>query len=71
MERDFIDDPCIPLSPSPINAGLIAEGKADKHAMSDMLVDLILDVASGKKQSKAQQHRIYNDLVIDNPAPIT
>ncbi|MDY5932077.1 MAG: UxaA family hydrolase [Candidatus Ornithospirochaeta sp.] len=54
-----------------INAGLIAEGKADKHAMSDMLVDLILDVASGKKQSKAQQHRIYNDLVIDNPAPIT
>jgi galactarate dehydratase len=30
-----------------------------------------LDVASGKKHTWAEQHKLHNDLTLFNPAPIT
>ena len=35
------------------------------------LFNYILDVASGKKKSKAEEYELANDFCIFNPAPIT
>ena len=37
MESDFIDDPCMPLSPSPINADLIAPSIDIKVALASFI----------------------------------
>ncbi len=59
--RDLID----------VNAGVIATGEATLEQVGTELFNLIIDVASGRKQSWAEHYNIYNDLCIFNPAPIT
>lgn len=54
-----------------INAGRIAEGEATIESVGKEIFDMILSVASGKKQSWAEKWKIYNDLCLFNPAPIT
>ena len=54
-----------------VNAGVIATGEATIEEVGLELFTLILDVASGKKKSWAEQYKLYNDLCIFNPAPIT
>ncbi|MDV2682884.1 galactarate dehydratase [Alkalihalophilus lindianensis] len=54
-----------------INAGTIATGEATIEDVGWELFHFILDVASGKKQTWADQWGISNDLSLFNPAPIT
>ena len=54
-----------------INAGRIAEGEATIESVGKEIFDMILAVASGNKQSWAEKWKIYNDLCLFNPAPIT
>ena len=53
-----------------IDAGGIIRGEKTIDDVARDLFLLILDTASGKK-SKAEELGLYNDLIIDNPAPIT
>ncbi|MDF2614244.1 MAG: garD [Clostridia bacterium] len=54
-----------------INAGIIATGDATIEEVGTELFNFIIDVASGRKKSWAEEWKIYNDLCIFNPAPIT
>ncbi len=54
-----------------VNAGPIATGDASIRDIGTLLFNEILDVASGRKQSFAEKYKLYNDLCIFNPAPIT
>lgn len=54
-----------------INAGTIATGEATIEEVGTELFQFIVDVASGRKKSWAEEWKIYNDLCIFNPAPIT
>ena len=54
-----------------VNAGPVATGEAAIPDMGQRIFMEILDVASGRKQCFAEKYKIYNDLCIFNPAPIT
>lgn len=54
-----------------VNAGVIATGEATIEQVGEELFHLIIDVASGRKKPWAEQYKLYNDLCIFNPAPIT
>ncbi len=54
-----------------VNAGPVATGEATIAEKGTEIFHKILAVASGREQSFAEQHRLYNDLCIFNPAPIT
>jgi galactarate dehydratase len=54
-----------------INAGRIAEGSASIEDVGWELFQLMLDVASGRKQTWAEHWKLHNALVLFNPAPIT
>lgn len=54
-----------------VNAGRIAEGCATIEGMGWELFQLMLDVASGKKKTWAEQWKLHNALVLFNPAPVT
>lgn len=54
-----------------INAGRIADGAITVEEGGWELFRLILDIASGKKETAADKLGIKNDLVLFNPAPIT
>lgn len=54
-----------------INAGTIATGEATLQEVGTLLFNEIIDVASGRKKCYADQHRMFNDISIFNPAPIT
>ena len=54
-----------------VNAGTIAEGSATIEQVGWELFRLMLDVASGKKKTWAEQWKLHNSLVLFNPAPIT
>lgn len=54
-----------------LDAGRIATGTSSIPDIGWELFQLILDVASGKKQSAAEHLGLQNDLVLFNPAPIT
>jgi galactarate dehydratase len=54
-----------------INAGVIASGEATIEEVGTELFNLIIDIASGRKKSWAEEYKLYNDLTIFNPAPIT
>jgi len=54
-----------------VDAGSIATGDATIAQVGTKLVQLILDVASGRKQTFADRWGLHNDLVLFNPAPIT
>lgn len=54
-----------------IDAGRVATGRMSIEELGWELFHYYLDVASGRKQTWAEQHRLHNDLVLFNPAPIT
>ncbi|MBT3068181.1 galactarate dehydratase [Rhodoferax sp. U11-2br] len=54
-----------------VNAGRIAEGSASIEDVGWELFHLMLDVASGRKQTWAEQWQLHNALTLFNPAPIT
>ena len=54
-----------------LDAGPIALGKSTIPKIGEELFRLIIDVASGEKKTLAEIHKIYNDLCIFNPAPLT
>ena len=54
-----------------VNAGPVATGEATIAEIGTQLFAEILAVASGKKKSFAEKHKLYNDYCIFNPAPIT
>jgi galactarate dehydratase len=54
-----------------VNAGRIAEGQATIEEVGWELFRLMLDVASGRKKTWAEQWKLKNQLVLFNPAPVT
>jgi galactarate dehydratase len=54
-----------------LNAGTIATGEASIREVGEQIFRMILEVASGKKQTCADRWGLHNDLVLFNPAPIT
>ncbi|WP_342132011.1 galactarate dehydratase [Hydrogenophaga sp. OTU3427] len=54
-----------------INAGAIADGEASIEDLGWELFRLMLDVASGRKKTWAEQWKLHNALVLFNPAPVT
>jgi galactarate dehydratase len=54
-----------------IDAGRIATGRATIEELGWELFHFYLDVASGKKQTWAEHHKLHNDITLFNPAPIT
>jgi galactarate dehydratase len=53
-----------------LNAGRISDGEATVEDTGWALFRLMLDVASGRR-TWAEQHGLYNQLVLFNPAPVT
>jgi galactarate dehydratase len=54
-----------------LNAGTIAEGQATIEDVGWQLFRLMLDVASGRRKTWAEQWKLHNQLVLFNPAPVT
>lgn len=54
-----------------INAGPIATGEKTIAEVGEELFHCIVDVASGRRQTCADRHGIFNDAYLFNPAPIT
>jgi galactarate dehydratase len=54
-----------------VNAGKIADGDATIEEVSWELFRLMLDVASGRKQTWAERWKLHNALVLFNPGPVT
>ena len=54
-----------------VNAGRIADGEASIEEVGWELFRLMLEVASGRKRTWAEQWKLHNALVLFNPAPIT
>jgi galactarate dehydratase len=54
-----------------VNAGTIADGQATIEDVGWELFRLMLDVASGRKKTWAEQWKLHNALVLFNPAPVT
>jgi galactarate dehydratase len=54
-----------------LNAGTIADGEASIEDVGMQLFQMMLDVASGKRRTWAEQWKLHNALVLFNPAPVT
>ena len=54
-----------------LDAGPIATGEKTIEQVGWELFQLMLDVASGRKQVWADKWGLHNDLVLFNPAPVT
>ena len=54
-----------------INAGRIADGEATIEELGWEMFRLMLEVASGRKKTWAEQWKLHNQLVLFNPAPVT
>ena len=54
-----------------VNAGRIADGQASIEDVGWELFHLMLEVASGRKQTWGQHWGLHNALVLFNPAPVT
>ncbi len=54
-----------------LDAGRIATGEATIESVGLELFEMILEVASGRKEVAADKLGIRNDLVLFNPAPVT
>jgi galactarate dehydratase len=59
--RDLID----------IDAGTIATGEASIEEVGKQIFQMVLDVASGRKQTWADHWGLHNDLALFNPSPLT
>jgi galactarate dehydratase len=54
-----------------LDAGTIATGDATIEQVGTQLFEMVLDVASGRKQTWAEQWGLHNDLALFNPSPLT
>lgn len=54
-----------------VDAGAIATGQSSIPELGEHLFRFIIDTASGRRKPWAEQYRLYNDLCVFNPAPIT
>lgn len=54
-----------------LDAGSIATGDATIEEVGTQLFQMVLDVASGRKQTWADHWGLHNDLALFNPAPVT
>src|SRR5580700_1747957 len=54
-----------------VNAGRIATGEASIQQVGDEIFRLILEVASGRKETWADHWGLHNEFALFNPAPIT
>ena len=54
-----------------IDAGTIATGKASIEDVGKQIFQMVLDVASGRKQTWADHWGLHNDLALFNPSPLT
>ena len=54
-----------------VDAGTIATGEATIEEVGMEIFQLILDVASGRKKTWADQWGLFNSLAVFNPAPVT
>lgn len=54
-----------------VDAGKITSGQLSLEEMGWEIFQLYLDVASGRKKTWAEHHKLHNDLVLFNPAPVT
>ncbi len=54
-----------------VNAGRIADGEAGIEDVGWELFHLMLEVASGRRKTWAEQWKLHNALVLFNPAPVT
>jgi galactarate dehydratase len=54
-----------------LDAGSIATGSASIQDVGWQLFTIILDVASGRRETWADHWRLHNDFVLFNPAPVT
>ena len=54
-----------------INAGKIADGQATIEELGWEIFHMMLDVASGKKKTFAEQWKLHNAIALFNPAPVT
>jgi galactarate dehydratase len=54
-----------------LNAGSIATGDATIEQVGTQLFQLVLDVASGRKQTWADRWGLHNELALFNPSPVT
>jgi galactarate dehydratase len=54
-----------------VNAGRIGSGEATIEEMGWEIFNLILEVASGRRETWAQRWGLHNDLCLFNPAPAT
>jgi galactarate dehydratase len=54
-----------------LNAGRIADGQASIEETGWELFRLMLDVASGRRKTWAEQWKLHNSLALFNPAPVT
>jgi galactarate dehydratase len=54
-----------------VDAGLIATGETTIKQVGEQIFRLILDVASGRKQTWADRWGLHNEFALFNPAPIT
>jgi galactarate dehydratase len=54
-----------------VDAGRIATGDATIEQVGTEVFQMILDVASGRKQTWADRWGLHNDMALFNPAPIT
>ena len=59
--RDLID----------VDAGTIATGKATIEEVGWQIFEMVLEVASGRKQTWADHWGLHNDLALFNPTPLT
>ncbi len=54
-----------------VNAGRIADGERSIEQVGRELLDLLLEVASGRQKTWAERWKLHNALVLFNPAPVT
>ena len=54
-----------------VNAGRIADGAATIEETGWEMFQLMIDVASGRRKTWAEQWKLHNALVLFNPAPVT
>jgi galactarate dehydratase len=54
-----------------VNAGRIADGTASIEEVGWELFRLMLEVASGRRKTWAEQWKLHNALALFNPAPVT
>jgi galactarate dehydratase len=54
-----------------VDAGRIATGDATIEQVGTEIFQMILDVASGRRQTWADRWGLHNDMALFNPAPIT